>query len=125
MKKTRRTDRPEWDAQGNGSSGPSANGELSDQGREEFVCCVREEIRAMVGGHCYFILVKEECAQLCRVPFLEQERTCHEVVDHAQHGISDDDLEHALRMLGAHISQPGYYRISGHIEGKLRALLDA
>ncbi|HUK92999.1 MAG TPA: hypothetical protein VLU98_03070 [Methanomicrobiales archaeon] len=92
---------------------------------EEFICCIREEIRAMVGGHYYFIQVEEECATLCRVPLSAPGRARHEVMDHVQHGISDDDLLHALRILGAHCSQPGYYRISGHIEGKLRALLDA
>ena len=92
---------------------------------EEFLCCIREEIRALVGGHYYFIRVKEECVTLCRVPLSSADRARHEVMDHIQHGISDDDLLHALRVLGTHISQPGCYRISGHIEGKLRALLDA
>jgi len=92
---------------------------------EEFMCCIREEIRALVGGHYYFIRVKEEYATLCRVPLSAPDIARHEVMDHIQHGISDDDLLHALRVLGAHTSQPGCYRISGHIEGKLRALLDA
>jgi len=96
-----------------------------DRGLEEFICCTREEIRALVGGHYYFIRVREECVALCRVPHLEAGRFAHEVLDHRQHGISDDDLEHAIRMKVGHGFQPGYYEISDHIEKKLRALLDA
>ena len=99
--------------------------ESPDQELEEFICCVREEIRALVGGHYYFIQVSEECVTLCRVPHLAVERPTHEVMDHRQHGISDDDLDHAIRMRGGHRVQPGYYEISDHIERKLRALLDA
>ena len=97
----------------------------TEREREEFICCVREEVRALVGGHYYFIRVREECVTLCRVPHLAAERSVHEVMDHRQHGISDDDLEHAIRMKMGHGFQPGYYEISDHIEKKLRALLDA
>jgi hypothetical protein len=103
----------------------SADEESSGQELEEFVCCVKEEIRAMVGEHYYFIQVKEECAMLCRVPLFAEGRTRHEVMDHVQHGISDDDLCHAIGVRGGNASPPGYYRISDHIERKLRALLDA
>jgi hypothetical protein len=46
-------------------------------------------------------------------------------MDHIQHGISDDDLYHAIGMKEGNHSLSGYYKISDHIEGKLRALLDA
>lgn len=125
MGKIQKIERVENEENENGSPSLLADEELSGQGLEEFMCCVREEIRAMVGGHYYFIQVREECAMLCRVPLFAEERIRHEVMDHVQHGISDDDLDHALKMLGAHLSQPGYYEISDHIERKLRALLDA
>jgi len=97
----------------------------SDQGLDEFICDVRGEVRALVGGHFYFIQVREEITLLCRVPHLAGDRPVREVLDHRQHGITDDDLEHAIRMKAGHGAGPGYYEISDHIERKLRALLDA
>ena len=110
---------------GNVSPDQLAGPELSGQELEEFVCCVREEIQAMVGGHCYFIEVREECALLCRFPILARGKIRHEVRDHIQHGISDDDLCHAVGVRGGNTPPRGYYRISEHVERKLRALLDA
>ena len=104
---------------------PSEEERSPDPGREEFICCVREEIRSLVGGHYYFILVTRECTTLCRVQHPAGERPAHEVMDHEGHGISDDDLHHAVRMRVGHQIRPGYYEISDHIERKLRALLDA
>ena len=106
--------------QGIPGGGRSSGGDL-----DEFMCCVREEIRALVGGHYYFIEVTEECTTLCRAPHHARDEIRHEVIDHLQHGISDEDLEHAVRMRKGHGFPPGYYEISDHIERKLRALLDA
>jgi len=124
MRKTQKIERMEEENE-NPQPGLSAEDDLPCQELEEFVCCVREEIQAMVGGHYYFILVREECAMLCRVPILAQGEIRHEVMDHIQHGISDDDLCHAIGVRGGNACPPGYYRISDHVERKLRALLDA
>ncbi|MGA2934291.1 MAG: hypothetical protein ABSD81_03960 [Methanomicrobiales archaeon] len=125
MGKTQKIKRVEKEENDNRPPALSADEESSGQGLDEFVCCVREEIRAMVGGHYYFIQVREECAMLCRVPLFAQERIRHEVMDHIQHGISDDDLCHAIGVRGGNAPPPGFYEISDHIERKLRALLDA
>jgi hypothetical protein len=120
--------RSEKEERGGGVARPPVRpekGESPDQGLEEFVCCIREEVRALVGGHYYFIEMREEFATLCRVPHLAGERFEHECIDHLQHGISDEDLDHAIRMKVGHGFRPGYYEISDHIEMKLRALLDA
>ncbi|HUK38763.1 MAG TPA: hypothetical protein VLV30_06590 [Methanomicrobiales archaeon] len=98
---------------------------IPEQDLEEFICCIRHEVRALVGGHYYYLEVREECPCLCRVPHLAVELSAHEVIDHLMHGISDEDLDHALRMRAGRGYRPGYYEISDHIEKKLRALLDA
>ena len=125
MRKIQKIERVEKEKNGNAPLGRSAEDESSGQELEEFVCCVREEIQAMVGGHYYFIRVREEYVALCRIPILARGEIRQEVLDHIQHGISDDDLCHAIGVRGGNTCQPGYYRISAHIEGKLRALLDA
>jgi hypothetical protein len=99
--------------------------EGGDPDLQEFMGGVEEDIRAMVGRHYYFIRCRAEGAALCRVPLFARGQFPREVLDHNQHGISDDDLYHAIGVRAGNTAIPGYYKISDHIEGKLRALLDA
>jgi hypothetical protein len=98
--------------------------EGGDLDLKEFMGGVEEDIRAMVGKHYYFIRVGAEGPALYRVPLFTREKLPKYVMDHIQHGISDDDLYHAIGVKEGNPSLPGYYKISDHIEGKLRALLD-
>jgi hypothetical protein len=99
--------------------------EGGDPDLQSFMDGVQENIRAMVGRHYYFIRVGAEGPALCRVPLFTKGKFPKEIIDHIQHGISDDDLYHAVGVKeGNHVSS-GYYRISDHIEGKLRSLFDA
>ena len=99
--------------------------EGGDPDLKEFMGGVEEDIRAMVGKHYYFIRVRGEGPALCRVPLFTKGKLPKYVVDHIQHGISDEDLYHAIGVKEGNPSPEGYYKISDHIEGKLRALLDA
>lgn len=99
--------------------------EGEDPGLREFMGGVEEEIRAMVGEHYYFISCGAGGPSLCRVPLTTRGQYPREVIDHAGHGITEDDLYHAMGAREGNIPAPGYYPISDHIEGKLRALLDA
>ena len=99
--------------------------EGTDPDLKEFMGGVEDDIRAMVGKHYYFIKVGAEGPSLCRVPLFTKGKFPREMMDHIQHGISDDDLYHAIGLKEGIHSAPGYYKISDHIEGKLRALLDA
>ncbi|HMA04806.1 MAG TPA: hypothetical protein VKO45_02655 [Methanomicrobiales archaeon] len=98
--------------------------EGSDPDLKEFMGGIEEDIRAMVGKHYYFIRVGADGPALCRVPLFTRGKFPREIMDHIQHGISDDDLYHAIGMKEGISSTQGYYKISDHIEGKLRALLD-
>ncbi|HVP25119.1 MAG TPA: hypothetical protein VMS81_03980 [Methanomicrobiales archaeon] len=99
--------------------------EGADPDLKEFMGGVEEDIRAMVGKHYYFIRVGAEGPALCRVPLFTRGKLPREIMDHIQHGISDDDLYHAVGIKEGNHSPQGYYKISDHIEGKLRALFDA
>jgi hypothetical protein len=99
--------------------------EGGDPDLQEFMGGVEEDIRAMIGKHYYFIRCGDEGPALCRAPLFTRGKFPREVLDHSQHGISDDDLFDALGEGEGHYEVPGYYKISDHIEGKLRALLDA
>ncbi len=98
--------------------------EGADPDLREFMGGVEDDIRAMVGKHYYFIRVGAEGPSLCRVPLFTGGKFPREVLDHASHGISDDDLYDALGLKEGNHSVPGYYKISDHIEGKLRSLLE-
>jgi hypothetical protein len=101
---------------------------LLDEGGEpdlqEFMGGVEEDIRAMVGKHYYFIRCDAVGPALCRVPLFTKGKFPREVIDHSEHGVTDDDLYHAIGMGRGNTGVPGYFKISDHIEGKLRALLD-
>ena len=99
--------------------------EGGDPDLQDFMGGVEEEVRAMIGKHYYFIRVRPEGAALCRVPLFTKGKFPREVMDHIQHGISDDDLYHAIGVRGGNTCPQGYHKISDHIEGKLRALYDA
>jgi len=48
----------------------------------------------------------------------------HEIVDNRQYGISDEDLEEAVRQNTGNFVLPDYFAISPRIEAQLHAFLD-
>jgi hypothetical protein len=99
--------------------------EGEDPDLQEFMGGVEEDIRSMVGKHYYFIWCGAGGPSLCRVPLFTKGNFPREVIDHTGHGVTDEDLYHAIGVREGNAADPGYYRISDHIEGKLRGLLDA
>ena len=80
--------------------------------------------RSLIGSSYYYIRTGDDIPMLCRIVHGGGKVFFHEVVDHEQHGISEDDLETAVRDEAAAMDMPGHYVISPHIEMKLRALYD-
>jgi len=77
-----------------------------------------------IGASYYYIQDEKECRSLCRIIPGTEKIFFHEVVDHEKHGISEEDMNEAVRRDGGAFSVPGYYPISPHIETKLRVLLE-
>ncbi|MDI9633568.1 MAG: hypothetical protein QFX32_05875 [Methanolinea sp.] len=84
----------------------------------------REQERVMIGGWEYFLYSDGKTVALCRTKGCAGRPWLTEVVPHEAHGISDEDLELAVRYWTGGAADPGSYRVSSHIEKKLRALLE-
>jgi hypothetical protein len=84
-----------------------------------------EEYGTATIGQChYYIRSEGNSAYLCRTVVGYGRLYSSEVLDHRRYGISEDDLEHAIRGASPHSEIPGYYPISAHIDKKLRPLFD-
>jgi hypothetical protein len=91
---------------------------------DEILAQLQEYHRSLIGSSYYYILVENERTNLCRILLGGGKIFFHEIVDHEKHGISENDLEEAVRLDIGSFSTPGYYPVSPHIETKLRVLLD-
>ncbi|MFA4877702.1 MAG: hypothetical protein WC586_09835 [Methanoregula sp.] len=80
--------------------------------------------RSLIGSSYYYVRTQNDRTNLCRIVPGAGKLFFHEVVNHEKHGISDDDLEEAVSLGAGTFTTPGYYPVSGHIETKLRVLLD-
>ncbi|MFZ1127554.1 hypothetical protein [Methanoregula sp.] len=82
--------------------------------------------KSMIGSSFFYIQARpaeEPC--LCRIIPGGGRIFFHEIVDHQKYGISEEDMEDALKYDTGTFTLPGHFHISPHIEKKLRALLDA
>ncbi len=79
---------------------------------------------SLIGRSYYYIRNRDESYFLCRIVHGGGQIFFHEIVDHRQHGISDDDIDDAIRQNENSQLVTGYFPISDHIEMKLRALTD-
>lgn len=77
-----------------------------------------------IGSSYYYIRTEKERKSLCRIVPGVGKVFFHEIVNHEEHGISEDDLEDAIIQNAGSYTTPGYYPISSHIETKLRVLMD-
>jgi hypothetical protein len=79
---------------------------------------------SLIGSSYFYIKSdKDDCA-LCRIIHGGGKIYFHEVVDHARHGISDEDLELSVKSDTGVFSLPGHHPISPHVEQKLRVIYD-
>jgi len=85
---------------------------------------IQKDRRSLVGNNYYFIRVRGSNPYLCRIPASPQRYSPEETLDHEQHGISGHELEEAIRNLMGDLCPDGCYQISGHIEHKIRVLLE-
>jgi len=79
---------------------------------------------SLIGRSYYYIRNRDESYYLCRIVRGGGTVFFLEVVDHWQHGISDEDIDEAIRQNESSQLATGYYPISAHIEMKLRAFTD-
>ena len=80
--------------------------------------------KSQIGSSYYYIRAGEESTLLCRIIPGGGKVFFHEVVDHENHGISEEDIDEAIKGDTGTFTLPGHYHISPHIEKKLRALLE-
>lgn len=80
--------------------------------------------QAVIGRCYYYIRDDGRRRGLCRMMVGYGKLYSAEFVDHESHGISDDDIDDAIRIASRSHETPGYYHISDHIDKKLRSLLE-
>jgi hypothetical protein len=91
---------------------------------EEILEQLHDYHRSLIGSSYYYIRAENERKSLCRIVPGAGKIFFHEIVNHEQHGISEEDLEAAVIQNTGSFSMAGYYPISSHIETKLRVLTD-
>lgn len=79
---------------------------------------------SQIGPSYFYLRAGNDHCCLCRIVYGGGKVFFHEQVDHQKHGISDDDIEDAVRKDTGAFTLPGYYIISPHIEQKLRIVYD-
>jgi len=91
---------------------------------DEILEQLQEYQRSLIGSSYYYIRVENDMIFLCRILPGGGKIYFHEIVDHAKHGISEDELEEAVSHDTGIFTTQGYYPVSPHIETKLRVVLD-
>jgi hypothetical protein len=91
---------------------------------DELIEQLQEYHRSLIGSSYYYIRAENDILFLCRILPGAGKLFFHEIIDHDNHGISDDDLEEAINLDTGSLSTPGCYQISPHIETKLRVNLE-
>jgi len=98
----------------------------SEQEYEAILEQIQYMRKSMIGSAFFYIrtgTAEEFC--LCRIIPGGGKIFFHEIVDHRDYGISDEDMQDAVKYDTGIFTLPGHIHISPHIEKKLRALLDA
>ena len=85
---------------------------------------IQQYRKSQIGSSFYYIRAGEESTLLCRIIPGGGKIFFHEVVDHENHGISDEDIAEAIKGDPGTFTLPGHHHISPLIEKKLRALLE-
>ena len=109
-----------------GGTGPASRSGLPDALFPDFNEMMRqlqEFPRSLIGLSYYYLRKDEDRISLCRILPSAGSIFFHEVVDHRNQGIAEDDLEDAIDTDTGRYSLAGYYPISAQIETKLRKYL--
>jgi hypothetical protein len=80
------------------------------------------ELKLQIGPHLYWIQRIQSVPELCRLAVRRDSLVLYEVLEHDSLGISDDDLEDAVRQANGELIASREYRISNHIKRKLQIL---
>jgi len=91
---------------------------------EQILEQVQECDSYLIGTSYYYIHATDRDCHLCRILHGGGKIFFHELVDHEKHGISEDDINEAVRQGTGAFSIPDYYPITPHIEQKLRILYE-
>ncbi|OPY32831.1 MAG: hypothetical protein A4E34_02208 [Methanoregula sp. PtaU1.Bin006] len=83
---------------------------------------LQDHEHCLIGTSYFYIMEDEDGRCLCRIVYGGGKIYFHEVVDHRQHAISDEDLDDAVSDGSGELALPGHYPISRLIEQKLRIL---
>ena len=73
-----------------------------------------------IGASFFYLRTQGGCVALCRIVHGGGKIFFHETMDHRLQGITDSELEEAVRNDPGIFAEPGYYLISPLIESKLR-----
>jgi len=91
----------------------------------EIIAWLGERQESYVGSSYYYIRSNQEQYAICQVKISGSNLYSIDVINHEEHGISDDDIADAVRSFVEEPEIPGHYHIDKYIEQKLRTLLDA
>jgi len=91
----------------------------------EIIDWLGERQESFVGSSYYYIRKSREQYVICRLKISGGILYSIDVINHDEHGISDDDIADAVRSSEEEPEIPGHYHIDRYIEQKLRTLLDA
>jgi hypothetical protein len=91
---------------------------------EEILAQLQEYHRSLIGASHYYIRAENDRAYLCRILPGGGKIYFHEIVNHDKYGITEDELEEAVRLDKGSFTSPGYFPLSPPIETKIRVILD-
>jgi hypothetical protein len=91
---------------------------------DQIIAHLLESGTTMIGNSYFFIRAQGNNASIYRTNLGYGRIYSSEVIDHPSCGISDDDIEHALRDPAPECEIQGFYPLTEHIEKKLRILFD-
>lgn len=91
---------------------------------DEIMAHLQDSYRSCIGISYYYIRAGSNETALCRIVPGGGKIFFHEMVDHENYGISDADIDEAVRRDTGLFPFPGYYPISIRIENKLRVLFE-
>jgi hypothetical protein len=83
---------------------------------------ITDSARVQIGSYHYWIRMIQNIPELCRMTVRRDSLILYEVLHHDNLGISDDDLEDAVRQADGELIIAREYRISNHIKRKLQIL---
>jgi hypothetical protein len=81
-----------------------------------------DEVRLQIGSYYYWIRLIQSIPELCRLAVRRDSLILYEVLQHDNLGITNDDLEDAVRQADGELIVAREYRISNHIKRKLQIL---